>query len=236
MKSRPSRLKKSPMSELRDDSFIYNLIATLAPDPEKVAVWIHSLREENPGLPNDDLADFVGDKIVWTYSSQGAALALPGAIPGLGTIVQASAEIGMATADVALMIRNQSYLVFALGAIYGFQSRETLMQDTLICIGLWTKALSLTKSGVIRIGTKVVEANFKKHFPGKVLQVINRKVGTTVLTKYGTKRGGVAIGKLIPFGVGVLVGGGFNYVTMKNFKRRAIGYLSAKLKRRHRRG
>ena len=218
------------MNQRPDNGFIYNLIATLAPDPKKVAAWIHSLREANPDLHHNDVADFVGDKIVWTYTSQGAALALPGAIPGLGTIVQASTEIGMATTDIALMIRNQSYLVFALALIYGFHSRQTLIQDTLICIGLWTNALSMTKSGAIRIGTKIVEANFKKHFPGKVLQVVNRKVGTTVLTKYGTKRGGVALGKLIPFGVGVLVGGGFNYITMKNFKRRTLEYFSVKTK------
>lgn len=127
------------------------------------------------------------------------------------------------------MIRNQSYLIFALGCIYGFHSRETLIQDTLICIGLWTNALSLTKSGAIRIGKKIAEANFKKHFPAKILQTINRKVSTTVLTKYGTKRGGVALGKLIPFGVGVLIGGGFNYITMKNFKRSSIEYFSTKV-------
>ena len=104
-----------------------------------------------------------------------------------------------------------------------------LIQDTLICIGLWTNALSLTKSGAIRIGTKVIEANFKKHFSAKVLQAINRKVGTTILTKYGTKRGGIALGKLIPFGVGVLVGGGFSYITMKNFKQRTIEFFCARI-------
>lgn len=218
------------MKKLPNDSLLYGLIANLAPDPEKVAAWIRSLRKENPLLTDDELADFVGDKIVWTFTQQGAFLALPGAIPGLGTIVQASAEVGMATADIALMIRNQSYLVFAVACIYGFHSRETLIQDTLICIGLWTKALSLTKSRTIRIGTKIAEANFKKHFPGKILQAINRKVTTTVVTKYGTKRGGVALGKLIPFGVGVLVGGGFNYIMMKNFKRRTVDYFTAKTK------
>lgn len=216
------------MNQRPDTSFILDVISKLAPDPEKVAEWIREVRDENPLLNNDELADFVGDKIVWIYTSQGAALALPGAVPGLGTVVQISTEVGAASVDVALMIRNQSYLVFALGAIYGFHSRETLVQDTLICIGLWTNALNLTKNGTIRVGTKIAEANFKKHFPGKVLQVINRKVSTTVVTKYGTKRGGVALGKLIPFGVGVLIGGGFNYITMKNFKRRTIEYFSAK--------
>jgi len=218
------------MKECPDESFIYGLIDKLAPDPKKIAVYIHSLREEYPNLSNDGLANFVSDRIVWTSTAQGAALALPGAIPGPGTFVQVSTEIGMAATDIALMIRNQSYLVFALGCIHGCESREILIQDTLICIGLWTKALSVTKSGGIRIGTKIAEVNFKKHFPSKLLQAVNRKVGTTVLTKYGTKRGGVALGKLIPFGVGVLVGGGFNYITMRNFKCSTIEYFSGKIK------
>jgi hypothetical protein len=218
------------MTDAPSEGVIVDLIMRLAPDPEAVAEWIKEVKHENPELDRQMLADFVGDKIVWTYTSQGAALALPGAIPGLGTVVQISTEIGTASADVALMIRNQAYLVFAVAAIFGVHSRQTLIQDTLICIGLWTNALQLTKTGAIRIGTKVAEANFKKHFPGKVLQAINKKVSTTVLTKYGTKRGGVALGKLIPFGVGVLVGGGFNYLTMKNFKRETISYFDAKCK------
>jgi len=216
------------MSDSETGGIIIDLIMRLAPDPKAVAAWIKEVKAENPDLSKEMLADFVGDKIVWTYTSQGAALALPGAIPGLGTIVQVSTEVGAATADVALMIRNQAYLVFALGAIYGEHAREVLIQDTLICVGLWTNALNLTKTGAIKLGTKVAEANFKKHFPASVLKAINAKVSRTVLTKYGTKRGGVALGKLIPFGVGVLVGGGFNYITMKNFKRQTMNYFDAK--------
>lgn len=216
------------MRELPGGNFLFELIRRLAPDPKAVAAWIEDVRSANPELSNEELADFVGDKIVWAYTSQGAALALPGAIPGLGTIVQISTEISTASVDVALMIRNQTYLVFALGAIYGYHARETLVQDTLICVGLWTNALNMTKTGAVRIGTKVAEANFRRRFPARILQAINRKVGTTVLTKYGAKRGGVAVGKLIPFGVGVLVGGGFSYITMKNFKRRTLEYFSAK--------
>ena len=76
------------------------------------------------------------------------------------------------------------------------------------------------------------EIPVKKRFPGKILQAINKKVGTTVLTKYGTKRGGIAIGKLIPFGVGVVVGGGFNYIMMKRFKTSSIKYLRGKIEKR----
>jgi len=156
---------------------------------------------------------------------------LPGAIPGLGTIMQISMECGALSTDIGLMVRNQTYLIFALAECYGIKGRETLIQDALICMGLWTNAISLTKAGTIRLGTKVAGAQFKKKFPAKILQAINKKVGKTILTKYGTKRGGVALGKLIPFGIGVLVGGAFNYITMKKFASSSRKYMSLKKKK-----
>ncbi len=214
--------------KLPSEGVLYNLISKLAPDSSKVEEFVNEAKKENPELSKNELADFLGDRIIWAYSKQGAALALPGAIPGLGTIAQIAIETGAISTDIALMVRNQAYLIFVFGHCYGFKGREILIQDTLICIGLWSKAVSISKAGVIRVGTKVAEANFKKKFPAKVLQAINKKVGKTILTKYGTKRGGIAIGKLIPFGVGALVGGGFNYLVMKNFKKSTQEYFCIK--------
>ena len=50
-----------------------------------------------------------------------------------------------------------------------------------------------------------------------MLQKINTKLGTTVLTKYGTKRGGVALGRMLPFGVGATIGGSVNFITTWSF-------------------
>ncbi len=217
--------------KLARGDFVYELVSKFAPDPKKVGEWIAEIRRENSRLSGNELADYVGDLIVWTYTKQGAALALPGSIPGLGTIVQVSTEVGATSVDLALLVRNQTYLVFALGHCYGIKGREVLIQDALICIGLWSGALASSKSGAIRIGTKVIGSNFKKRFPASLLQAINKKVGTTILTKYGTKRGSIALGKLIPFGVGVVVGGGFNYLVMKSFKSSTIEHLSLKARK-----
>lgn len=210
------------------NTYLSRLITSLAPDQNSVRDWVKEIRKNNPELSNEELAEFVSGRIIWTYTRQGAALALPGAIPGLGTVVQIATEVGALSADIAFMVRNQTYLVFALANCYGLRGRKTLIQDTLICMGLWTNALSMTKAGTIRIGKKVAEVQFKKNFPAKILQKINKKVGTTILTKYGTKRGGIALGKLIPFGVGAAVGGGFNYFVMKRFAESTRNYLSFK--------
>jgi len=215
------------MPNLPDGGFLALLISKLAPKSEQVRDWVEQIKVENPDLTKDEIAEYICDYIVWQFTKQGAALALPGAIPGLGTVLQISAELTTISADIALMIRNQTYIVFALGECYGIKGRETLLQDSLICMGLWTNSIILTRTGAVKLGTKVVEANFKKRFPAKIFQAINKRVGRTILTKYGTKRGGAAIGKLIPFGVAV--GGGFNYITMKRFATKSIKYFSLKI-------
>jgi hypothetical protein len=209
-----------------NDGFIVHLVSTLAPNPETIANWVAEVRRINPHLSTDEIANKICDRLTWQCSAQGAALALPGAIPGVGTVAQIGIEAGTAGLDFALLVRNQVFMVFALGYCYGIRGREVLIQDTLILIALWSKALVLTKQKIKTIGAKILNNAFKKGVSATFLKSINKKVATTALTKYGTKRGAIAIGKLIPFGVGVAVGGGFNYVTMRSFKKKALGYFS----------
>ncbi|MDQ3399049.1 MAG: hypothetical protein M3511_15025 [Deinococcota bacterium] len=211
------------------DHFSLNLINKLAPNIDHVAHWVEELRAKNPGFSDEAMANFISRRVTHTCALQGSALGLPGAVPGLGTVTQTLLTGGVVSADLALLIRNQTYLVFALGCLYGVKNRQILIQDTIICIGLWTNALTLGKRGAVMLGSKVVNANFKKHVPAQLLKQINKKVGTTLLTKYGIKRGGLALGRLIPFGVGLAVGGGVNYFVMRQFASHCRTYLSPKI-------
>ena len=66
------------------------------------------------------------------------------------------------------------------------------------------------------MGTKIAATYFNRHVSGAMLRKINTKLGTTVLT-YGTKRGGVALGRMLPFGVGATIGGSVNFITTRSF-------------------
>jgi hypothetical protein len=76
------------------------------------------------------------------------------------------------------------------------------------------------------VAAKVATAQFNRRVSGEALRRINQRVGTTIVTKYGTKRGGIALGRLIPFGVGAVVGGSFNWVTMRSFANAAKRYYA----------
>jgi hypothetical protein len=204
-------------------TFVLNSIETLQPNNADVTRHIDDLRNAHPSMEDDELAEKWADRICWRYASQGAVTALPGAIPGLGTAVQVGVEAGAISVDLAYMIRCMAGMVIGVGQIYGRDTDASFNQDFVRVLGLWCGVLTLGKEATVRVGSKVAIAQFKR-VPAAIFTRINQKVGTTIVTKYGTKRGGIALGRLIPFGVGAVVGGGFNLATMKGFKKAAIEY------------
>lgn len=94
--------------------------------------------------------------------------------------------------------------------------------EFIFTLGLWCGVIQSAQTVTIKVGTKAAISTFNKKVSGTMLRKINQKIGTTIFTKWGSKRGGIALGKFIPFGVGAIVGGGFNYTTMRAFKKAAI--------------
>ncbi|HHT9115707.1 MAG: hypothetical protein HY607_03765 [Planctomycetes bacterium] len=206
--------------------FVMQLVEVLQPSQEDVLKEVNDLLKAHPKLNKYQLSHKYADKICWLYASEGAATALPGVIPGLGTGVQIAVEGVAITADLAYMLRCMAGMVIGIGHIYERDMSAPFNQEFVRVLGLWCGVLSLSKETAVRISSKIAIAQFKR-VPAEIFKKINRRVATTIVTKYGTKRGGIAVGKLVPFGVGVVVGGGFNLATMKGFKKAAINYYKS---------
>ena len=211
---------------METDNIIIKMTETVTPKFEAILKDIEDFRRTNPDKSKDDLANKYGDSICWKYCSVGAASALPSVIPGIGTAVQIATEASTIAADLALMLRWMGSMTCGIGLIYDRDIKANFNQDFVKVLGLWCGVLKSAEQATTRVATKVAIAQFNK-VPGKIFQKINQKVGTTILTKYGAKRGGIAIGKLVPFGAGAIVGGSFNLVTMKTFKNKAIKHFSS---------
>jgi hypothetical protein len=206
--------------------FVMWVVETVQPDPESIRREIDDLRTAHPALDKDALAQKFANRICWLYAAAGAATALPGVIPGLGTAAQASVEGAAIATDLGYMLRCMAGMVIGIGCIYERDTSAPFNQEFVRVLGLWCGVLNLVKGSTARVAKKAATAAFKK-VPGEVFMRINRRVGTTIVTKYGTKRGGIAIGRLVPFGVGAIVGGSFNLATMKGFKRGAVRYYKS---------
>ena len=216
MEKEESRLQKA---------FLF-LTGTVRPNEKTIIEALAEYRKAHPSWTRDELAEKWADRICWLYASEGAVSALPGAIPGFGTGVQIGIEGGAITADLFYMIRCMAGMVSGVAIIYDRGIRTYFNDEFLKILGLWCGVLLPVGETTVRIASKIAIAQFKR-VPAEVFKKVNRKVGVTILTKYGTKRGGIAVGHLIPFGVGALVGGAFNLATMKGFKVVGIKYFKS---------
>ena len=205
------------------------------PGAENVEVTVRELLGRRDDGDPDELARAAVSRATWLLTGTGVVASLPGAVPGLGTATQAAITSSSVTAETWLLLRNLTVMQLVVAGIYGCELTDPgdpskvhpgRLDELLIIWGLETGVVLPAAEAGKRVGTKVAVSQFNKKVSGEVLAKINQKIGTTVLTKWGTKRGGIALGRLIPFGVGSAVGGGMNYVAARSFGAAVIKYYS----------
>ena len=150
----------------------------------------------------------------------GAATGAVAAAPVVGTAAAASA-LG---ADLAWFSMRATDLIMAIGAAYGH--RESTIEErrawvlAVLAFGddagsqFTTLLQSIEGSQVVAgdgIGGKVAGMFSGDAATMEALRRINTSLAAQVATKYGTRRSVLAIGKLLPFGIGAVVGGTANY-------------------------
>lgn len=206
---------------------LLTIVNFVSPSLDEIKMEIDELKRSHPKLNNLELSQKYSKRIIKNYTSLGIASALPSVIPGIGTIGQIAIEGTTVTADLTVMLRLMAKICYGIGVINDKDMEQGFNQDFIYILGIWSGVILSTKVAVEKIGTKIAIAQFNRNVSGQMLQKINRRVGTTLLTKWGTKRGGIALGKLIPFGIGATVGGGFNYYTMSGFSKAAIKHYES---------
>jgi hypothetical protein len=171
-------------------------------------------------------------KNVVRYTTQrmtgiGTVAALPGVVPAFGTLTQIAVSGSTLTSETWLLLRNLSAMQLTVAGLHGHDVNHPDRLDELLIVWALQTGVILPATEVgKRLGTKVAIKQFNQHVGSQVFRRINQKVGTTVVTKWGVKRGGVAVGRLIPFGVGAAVGGGVNYLTARSFGAALIRYYT----------
>ena len=199
----------------------------LLPDPDAVELRVKQIRAGSSTMAVGALARKEVNATVLRCSGIGVVAGLPGAIPGLGTFAQACATLGTMGGEAGILLRNVAQLQYTVAGLYGHDLHAPERIDELLIVaGLQSGAILPAREAGKRVGTKIAATQFNRHVSGAALNKINTKLGTTVVTKYGTKRGGVALGRMVPFGVGATVGGGVNLVMTKSFGRWILHYYA----------
>ena len=163
---------------------------------------------EITGATRDDQVKAVTAVFARELGAIGAATGAIAAVPTVGGAVVVTGSF----AEFGYFTFRSSELVLTIGALHGHTDATIEEQRAwLLCVlafgdgaskGFTKLAGELGKG----LGKKTVEK-----IPMTTLRAINAAAGRTIVTKYGTKRGVVALGRALPIGIGSVIGGGANY-------------------------
>lgn len=153
--------------------------------------------DEADGATIDERIDAVSTAFSREFVSLGMATGATAAVPGLGT----ASALSLLTAEVGWFAFRATDLIMTAGAING------LVESSADERRAWVLA-------VLAFGDEAPE-EFAELVSGvetrEALRTINATLAATVATKYGSRQGLTALGRLLPFGIGAVVGGSANW-------------------------
>ena len=178
------------------------------------------LKKGNPKASKNRIAELTADKIVSRYTylatTSGAMTALPGVIPGIGTAI----AVGTALGDATLCMKFQVDMCLCLAVAFDYDISN---EDAYHLAFLIASGSALEKSGAAaatQIASKAGVKMLKQYLKGATLVAVKeffKKLGITFTRK--------ALEKALPFGIGVVIGGGANYALTKYVGKQAKSWF-----------
>ena len=172
-----------------------------------VAQYEVQARRANDGVSDTHINKLVTDKIITRYSkmaaASGAATSLAGVVPGVGTAV---AAVGGGMADLSVCMKLQIDMTMCLAMAINAELTNEDAKHMSIIIALSGSLEQLVTDSGTRIASKAGVRMVNKYLSGAVLQTIKelfKLVGISFTKK--------AAAKVIPFGIGVVIGASANY-------------------------
>lgn len=179
-------------------------------------------RQRNPDASPADVVRTLERMYRTAQIGTGVAVGAAAVAPGIGTGVALAAAGG----EILSSLELTTLFVLSVAELHGLRVDELERRQTLV-MGI---LLGGGGGETIQKVTERTGQHWAKQIVAKVpresIKRINAVLGRNFVTLYGTRRGIVVLGRIVPFGVGAAIGGGANFLSAEaavRAARRAFG-------------
>ncbi|MFE7560129.1 hypothetical protein [Kitasatospora sp. NPDC057500] len=163
-------------------------------------------RQRNPGAAPAEVIRNLERMFVSALTGTGAAVGGTAAAPGVGTGVALALSAGEAFSSLEL----SALFALSLAEVHGVPIDELERRRTIVMGVMLGGSGSATISKVAERTGQHWGRQVVAKVPMETLRQINKVLGRNFVTKYGTKQGIIVLGRVAPFGIGAVIGGGAN--------------------------
>ena len=202
------------------------------------ARWEAAVARANalPGDVRPEKIRALSDAFARELGAVGAAAGIAAATPAVGTV----ATLMATTAELGWFTARSGDLILTIAALHGrptptIDERRAWVLAVLIFGSTARQGFSslANQMGASLAGTdrrgpvaQTSQSSTKKNMSIATLRAVNGALSRMLVRRYGTRRGAIALGTALPLGVGALVGGGANYVAVRNLVKQADAFFA----------
>ncbi|WNG80669.1 hypothetical protein C6A86_021010 [Mycobacterium sp. ITM-2016-00316] len=184
-----------------------------------VTAYVDRMRKQRPDATPAEIITSLEKHYLAAVMASGAAVGSAAAFPGIGTLVAMSAVAG----ETLVFLEATAVFVLAVAEVHGIPAEHRERRRALVLAVLvgedGKRAVADLVGGGRTSGAWISDGAATLPLPA-VSQLNNRLVKYFV-KKYALKRGAIAFGKLLPVGVGAVVGGVGNRLMGKRIVKNA---------------
>lgn len=171
-----------------------------------VAKYVRGLREKHPDDSPAQIIARLEKRYLTAVTGSGGAVGATAAVPGVGTI----AALGAVTGETVLFLEASALLALAIAEVHGIGVHESEKRKTLVLtVALGEEGLSRL-GGVVGTQGGALRSLGRSAAPGGTFAKLNRTLTNRIIKKYALKRAPMVIGRLMPAGIGAVIGGAGN--------------------------
>ncbi|UXA16810.1 hypothetical protein [Mycobacterium sp. SMC-4] len=170
-----------------------------------VKAYVERLRADRPGATPADLIAVLDKRYQAAVMASGVAVGSAAAFPGIGTLMAMSAVAG----ETVVFLEATSLYVLAMAEVYGVPIDERERRRALVLAVLVGDDSKRAVGDLL--GSRRTSGGWLSDgaasLPLPALSQLNTRLLRYFVKRYTLKRGAIAFGKLMPVGVGAVVGG-----------------------------
>jgi len=173
-----------------------------------VEAYVQRLRRANPGASPAEIITKLEKRYLAAVMASGAAVGSAAAFPGIGTIAALSAVAG----ETVVFLEATALFVLAVAEVHGIpaghrEHRRALVLSVLVGDDSKGAVRDLVGPGRTN-GAWLGESTAALPLP--VVSQLNNRLLKYFVKRYALRRGAIAFGKMLPMGIGAVIGGGGN--------------------------
>ena len=182
---------------------------------------VEHLRLARPMHTSDQLARELIRSTRRRVATTGALSGAASIAPGLGTVL----AVGTITSQTLYALEQEIELVLAIAMVFDHDLADVddRVLEALVVVGLTTGAVKLREDVLVAGGERIALAAFR-HLPALILAHGGGRVITRILARVATGGAAKVAARVVPLGVGIAVGAGFDWLAVTGLGRIAIRY------------